>query len=64
MYDNGRGVPQDYQQAYAWYAVAAANGDNNAPKNRENVARRLTPLALTEAQTFARNYFARFSSKK
>lgn len=26
IYDNGRGVPQDYQRAYAWFSVAAVNG--------------------------------------
>jgi hypothetical protein len=33
MYDNGRGVPQDYAQAVAWYRKAAEQGDADAQNN-------------------------------
>ena len=27
MYDNGKGVPQDYKEAVKWYRLAAEQGD-------------------------------------
>jgi len=30
MYDNGQGVPQDYQEAIRWYLAAAEQGDAGA----------------------------------
>ncbi|MEP1198257.1 tetratricopeptide repeat protein [Tateyamaria sp.] len=30
MYDNGRGVPQDYADAAKWYRLAAEQGDADA----------------------------------
>lgn len=33
MYDEGRGVKQDYAQAKAWYEKAAAQGHAGAQKN-------------------------------
>lgn len=44
-YDNGEGVPQDDQQAYAWFSVAAANGHAEAVKNREIIVEQITPTA-------------------
>jgi uncharacterized protein len=33
MYDNGQGVPQDYEQAFKWYAMSAEQGYVNAQLN-------------------------------
>ncbi len=33
MYDNGEGVPQDYQAAVKWYTLAAKQGDVDARFN-------------------------------
>ena len=33
MYENGRGVPQDYDEAVKWYRLAAAQGDADAQNN-------------------------------
>jgi TPR repeat protein len=33
MYKNGRGIPQDYMQAAAWYRKAAEQGIANAQYN-------------------------------
>ena len=53
MYNDGEGVPQDYKFAYAWSSLAAAQGDQNAIKNREIIAKYLTPQQLIEAQDIA-----------
>ena len=61
MYDNGRGVPQDYVQAHKWYNLAAARFATweadigaNAAKSRDHLTARMTPTQLAEAQKMAR----------
>ena len=57
MYANGEGVPQDDAQAYAWFSVAAAQGNTGAAEARDRVAGRLTPEAHNHAQKLAREYW-------
>ena len=33
MYENGRGVPQDYKQAVHWFTKSAEQGDAEAQSN-------------------------------
>jgi TPR repeat protein len=54
MYYNGRGVPQDYVQAHMWWNLAAAAGQKNAAKNRDIIARQMTPSQIAEAQRLAK----------
>ncbi len=61
MYHLGRGVPQDYAQAHMWYNLAASRsppgeGHDRAVKNRDIVARRMTPAQISEAQKLAREW--------
>ncbi|MGL5949447.1 MAG: hypothetical protein ACRCYV_10570 [Aeromonas sp.] len=62
-YAFGEGVVQDYQQAYAWWAVAAANGHGEAVEARDRVAKVLSPAALAEGQELAKRYFASAQTK-
>ncbi len=61
MYGTGKGVPQDYMQAHLWYNLAASRsppGKNhdNAVKNRDIIAKRMTPAQISEAQKLAREW--------
>ena len=61
MYDEGLGVPQDYVQAHMWYSLAASRlppgKDRDKPvKNRDIVAKRMTPAQISEAQKLAREW--------
>ncbi len=61
MYGNGQGVPQDYAQAHMWYNLAASKfppGEDRdaAVKNRDIVAKMMTPAQLSEAQKLAREW--------
>ena len=56
MYDNGLGVPQDYVIAHMWFNLAAASGFNEAARNRDMVARHMTPAQLADAQQLAREW--------
>ena len=53
MYDNGEGVPQDYKKAHMWYNISAANGNESARKNRDLLAKEMTPEAVSQAQELA-----------
>ncbi len=53
LYARGLGVPQDLVASYAWFSAAAANGDEDAGKKRDEVAARLSPEKLTQAKAAA-----------
>ncbi|MBF0161252.1 MAG: sel1 repeat family protein [Magnetococcales bacterium] len=52
----GQGVPRDAVESYKWLHIAAAQGNPEAGKNRDKVARHLTPEQLTRAQARVRNW--------
>jgi uncharacterized protein len=57
MYDKGQGVQQDYVTAHMWLSLAAAtSGFNEAVRNRDIVAKRMTPAQIAEAQKLAREW--------
>ena len=66
LYYNGWGVPQDYVQAHKWFNIAASQipawhkdlkeTRENALRNRDIVAARMTPDQIAEAQRLAREW--------
>ncbi len=61
IYSHGQGVPQDYAQAHMWYNLAASRyppGEDRdrAVKNRDIVAKKMTPAQIAEAQKLAREW--------
>ena len=56
MYEQGKGVPQDYVLAYMWLNLSAAQGQETAVKVRDIVAGKMTPEQLAEAQRLARDW--------
>ena len=56
MYFEGHGVPLDYVRAHMWFNLSAAQGMSLAPKNRDIVAKRMTPAQIAEAQKLAREW--------
>jgi len=53
MYARGKGVKQNLKIAYAWESLAAVQGHKLAIKNRDTVAKKLSPRQLTQAQDLA-----------
>ena len=53
MYYTGQGVPQDHVQAHKWFNLAGAGGDEDGRKNRDIVAKVMTPAQIAEAQRLA-----------
>jgi len=63
MYRNGQGVPEDYVQAHLWFNLAAARfpaADVDRRKltadNRDELAAKMTPAQIAEAQRLAREW--------
>ena len=52
----GEGVPQDYVRAHMWFNLSAAQGYQDAARNRDNIAKRMTPAQIAEAQKLAREW--------
>jgi len=50
LYVTGQGVAQDYIQAHMWFNLAGAGGDSGVIKNRDIIARKMTPEQIAEAQ--------------
>ena len=60
-YHNGEGVPQNYAQAHMWHNLAASRfppGEDRdkVVKNRDHVAKKMTPAQISEAQKLAREW--------
>ncbi len=61
LYREGQGVPQDYVQAHMWNNLAASSfppgkDRDRVVKNRNIVAKRMTPAQISEAQKLAREW--------
>ncbi len=61
MYFFGQGVSKDYVQAYMWFNLAASRhppGEvrDTAVKNRDIVAKKMTPAQKAEAKKLAREW--------
>ena len=61
MYHLGAGVPQDYLQAHMWYNLSASRSPfdetfNAAAKGRDEVAAKMSPAQISEAQKLAREW--------
>jgi TPR repeat protein len=54
MYYAGKGVLQDYVRAHMWFNIAAVGGDIDSAKNRDVLARTMTPQQVEQAQRMAR----------
>lgn len=55
----GLGVPQDLVQSYVWFAAAAAQGDDDAGKKRDDVAGKLAAKDLDTARGLATAFKAK-----
>lgn len=59
MYEKGYGVPQDFVQAHMWRNLAAAQGtqgNGDMRKQRDEIAKKMTPAQIAEAQRLAREW--------
>ena len=60
MYAIGEGVPEDTVNAYAWFSIAAAQGNTSAKELKELVAEHMSRAQIAAAQARAREYWTRY----
>ena len=60
----GKGVPQDYKEAYARWSVAKANGVELAEKNLGIVTKEMIKEQIAEAQSLSTEIFNRTEANK
>ncbi len=58
MYEQGEGVPPDFVRAYFWYELAESQGDGQAPQAKRDIARKMTPTQIEEAERQAKEFKA------
>ncbi len=61
LYARGLGVEQSLQQSYVWFAVAAAQGDSDALKKRDEIGARLDAAQLADAKSTADRFKPRIA---
>ncbi len=59
LYARGLGVGQSLTQSYLWFSAAAAQGDADAAKKRDEVAARLDSKELAAAKALAAGFHAK-----
>ena len=50
LYSKGNIVTWDFIEAYKWYVLAAAQGDAEAVRQRDELAQKMSPQGISEAQ--------------
>jgi localization factor PodJL len=55
----GLGVEKSMAESYKWFALAAAQGDREAAKKRDDVAAHLDPKELTAAKQAIKTFVAK-----
>jgi TPR repeat protein len=67
-YYYGEGFPQNYKTAYIWFSLSAANADEDqhekAADLRDEVAKKLTPAQLEQAQQIASEWKPKTGNKE
>ena len=64
MYEWGTGVPKDYVAAYAWYSLAAYNGAESGAKNRDLLAKEMTPEQIAKSQELSKELLKKIEANK
>lgn len=55
----GRGVPADMVAAHMWFNLAAAQGNRDAIRHRQEISQEMTAAEIAEAQRQAREWMTR-----
>lgn len=53
VYAKGEIINSDYVEAYKWFTLAAAQGDTDAMRERDELAKKMSPDGISEAQSQA-----------
>jgi TPR repeat protein len=64
MYSQLGGVAADHAEAHKWFNIAAIQGNNQGRKYSDEIAKRMTPAAISKAQKLAHEWLAAFKKRK
>ncbi len=53
MYSHSLGAPRDYALAHMWFSLAAGQGEDGAAKARDEMAARMAPYEIADAERMA-----------
>ncbi len=56
LHVNGLGTRQNLVEAYRWFAISAASGDQEAARQRDQIGARLDGQQLIQTRTAAQNF--------
>jgi TPR repeat protein len=56
MYASGRGVKRDYLQAFKWMNICAGTGNHGCIDQRDQIAKKLKPAQVTQAQKLSTDF--------
>jgi localization factor PodJL len=56
LYARGAGVERNFAESYRWFALASAQGDTDAVKKRDEIAKHLDPQALATVKIAVREW--------
>jgi TPR repeat protein len=60
LHRQGYGIPKDYAMAYAWYQLAAVQGDEQGKIHRNALAEQMQPKELELAQRIFREFYEKY----
>lgn len=60
MYAKGDGGFNDNVEAYPWWNVAAASGNEDACENRHIVEKQMTPSQIEKGQELSNEYYKKY----
>jgi len=63
-YEKGKGVAQDYIEAWKWYDLAAAQGLRQATESRNTMMQHMTPEQIAEAKKRIAAFVSRKEANK
>jgi len=64
MYGSGQGVRRDYVEAYKWLNICAAKGNAGCISQRDQIAKKLKPAQIAQAQRLATEFTPRKENGK
>lgn len=64
LYKDGKGVPQNFIEAYAWLNLATTNGSQGALLNRDQLAQKMTSDQIKQAQKRSVQLYQNLSARQ
>jgi TPR repeat protein len=62
-FEQGCGVPKDYESAYMWFNLAAVSEMAGAAKFRDDLAKNMTSEEIAQAQKRSREWLINFNAR-